>query len=180
MMYCHGLKQELSRISLLLCFILLASCAGLETSPTQEYPELAPGSQPASSTIRFKEWQVTTQSMGDSGMQVAAPAAIIKLSQQVDRQIAAMQWQAASDTLERLLRISPDYAPGWSRMAWVALQTNAPERARQMASRSNSYATGRIDLKILNWKFIRDASAQLDDKGAVQRSERNIHELENL
>ncbi len=180
MMHAPGLKQKLLRLSVLSGFILLVSCAGLETTPTQEYPELAPGSQPASSTARFQEWLVTTQSMGNSGRQVAAPAAIVKLSQQADRQLAAAQWQAASDTLERLLRISPDYAPGWSRMAWLALQTNAPERARQMASRSNSYATGRIDLKVLNWKFIRDASAQLSDKGAVQRAERNIYELENL
>jgi hypothetical protein len=49
-----------------------------------------------------------------------------------------------------------------------------------MAERSNSYATGRIDLKLLNWKFVREASVQLKDGAAIQRANRNIHALENL
>ena len=121
-----------------------------------------------------------TISVGDSGQQAEAQPAVIKLTGQADAEIARSDWKSAQNTLERLLRISPDYAPGWSRMAWLALQTKHPERARELATRSNSYATGRIDLKLLNWQFFRQASVMLNDQAEIQRADRNIHALENL
>jgi phage shock protein A len=123
---------------------------------------------------------VITISLGDSGQQAAASPAVIKLTGQADEQIARSDWKSAQNTLERLLHIAPDYAPGWSRMAWLALQKGKPERARELATRSNSYATGRIDLKLLNWQFFRQASVMLNDQDEIQRADRNIRALENL
>lgn len=160
--------------------LILNSCASIDGAITPTEPGAVPGGGSAAGVTRFEEWSVTTISLGNSGSQVAAPAAVVKLSRQADAQIAASAWQAASDTLERLLRIAPDYAPGWSRMAWLALQTGEADRARQMAARSNSYATGRIDLKLLNWKFSREASVLLNDRAATQRADRNIQALENM
>lgn len=161
-------------------FALLAACAEMQPQPgTQEQAFPAGGAVPTGE-VRFEAWSVTTQSLGNSGTQVAAPAAVIKLASQADMHISKSEWLAANDTLERVLRIAPDYAPGWSRMAWIALQTGDTERARQMATRSNSVGSGRVDLKILNWKFIREASERLGDKAAVQRADRNINALENL
>jgi len=161
--------------------ILLTACAsvgGNSSSPSA--PISAKAGALATSSAHFPEWSVITISVGDSGRQAAASPAVIQLTGQADAEIARSDWKSAQNTLERLLRISPDYAPGWSRMAWLALQTSKPERARELATRSNSYATGRIDLKILNWQFFRQASVMLNDQGEVQRADRNIHALENL
>lgn len=177
-LFSHGFL--IARFSSLAMLVLLTACAALEVDVKPE-AEISPAAGAlATKTARFPEWSVVTISLGNSGDQGTAPAAVVKLIGQADAEIAASAWQAASSSLERLLRIAPDYAPGWSRMAWLGLQTGAPERARQMAARSNSYATGRIDLKLLNWKFIREASVILNDQGAIQRADRNIQALENM
>jgi hypothetical protein len=161
--------------------LLLSACAGPNVAVVKpEAPISATAGAFATSTAHFPEWSVITISLGDSGNQGAAPAAVVKLVGQADVEIAKSNWQAATSTLERLLRIAPDYSPGWSRMAWLNLQTGNFDRARQMAERSNTYATGRIDLKLLNWKFVREASEKLNDQGQVIRADRNIHALENL
>jgi hypothetical protein len=161
--------------------LLLSACAtvGGNGAPPSA-PITAGAAALATSRAHFPEWSVITISLGDSGRQAAAPPAVIKLTGQADEEIARSDWKAAQNSLERLLRIAPDYAPGWSRMAWLALQTKEPERARELATRSNSYATGRIDLKLLNWQFFRQASVMLNDEGEIQRADRNIHALENL
>ena len=126
---------------------------------------------PAVQTL-FPEWATSGRSVDNRNEQIAVPAVVVKLASQADAQIQKSDWQAASDTLERLLRIEPEYAPGWSRMAWLALRAGDAERARQMAARSNSYAAGRIDLKLLNWGFVRDASVQAErqDGGTARRA----------
>jgi Tfp pilus assembly protein PilF len=128
----------------------------------------------------FPAWSTAGRSVDNRNEQIAVPAVVVKLASQADAQIQKSNWQAASDTLERLLRIEPEYAPGWSRMAWLALRDGDAERSRQMAARSNSYAAGRIDLKLLNWGFIRDASIELNDRMAQQRAERNLEALGNM
>jgi len=160
--------------------LLLSACTASNLATKPGAPISTEAGAQATSSAHFPEWSVITISLGDSGKQGPAPAAVVKLVGQADDQIAKSDWQSASSTLERLLRIAPDYAPGWSRMAWLSLQMENPDRARQMAERSNSYATGRIDLKLLNWRFVREASVKLNDQGQVLRADRNIHALENL
>jgi hypothetical protein len=175
------LRYSIIKLTLPGLFLLLSACASQTVDVARpEAPISAAAGTLATSTAHFPEWSVITISLGDSGHQGSAPAVVVKLVGQADVEIAKSNWQAASSTLERLLRIAPDYAPGWSRMAWLSLQTGDSDRARQMAERSNSYATGRIDLKLLNWKFVREASVQLKDGAAIQRANRNIHALENL
>ncbi len=84
---------------------------------------------------------------------------------------------AAADKLERILRIKPDYAPAWSRLSWLALQTNSPERSVQMAKRSNSFAQSNTELQSLNWSFIRAASQLLNDDETYLRANQKIESL---
>lgn len=118
--------------------LLLSACASVGgNGPSSSAPISAKAAALATHSAHFPEWSVITISLGDSGRQAAAPPAVIKLTGQADEDIAKSDWKAAQNSLERLLRIAPDYAPGWSRMAWLALQTNHPERARELATRSN-------------------------------------------
>ena len=103
--------------------------------------------------------------------------AIKNLLDEVDRLIENQAFDAASDKLERILRIKPQYAPAWSRLSWLALQMYSPERSVQMAKRSNSFAYSDPELQLLNWAFIRDASELLNDEESYQRANRKIESL---
>ena len=113
------------------------------------------------------------------GTATALPA-VDGLIQQADTQIEVGNWDVASAKLERALRISPEYAPAWSRMSQIALYREDPQRAIQMAKRSNSYAGKSVELKLLNWEFIREASVMLDDIEGVQNANKAIYILQNL
>ena len=106
--------------------------------------------------------------------------AVDDLMKQADSQIAMNNWDVASEKLERALRISPDHAPAWSRMSQIALYRDNPQRAIQMAKRSNSHAGNSVELKLLNWQFIRQASEMLEDTEGVQNASKNIYILQSL
>ncbi len=103
--------------------------------------------------------------------------AINLLLNEVDQLIEKQAFEAAADKLERVLRIKPKYAPAWSRLSWLALQTNAPKRSVQMAKRSNSFAFSNLALQVLNWSFIRDASEVLNDEKSYHRANQKIDSL---
>lgn len=87
---------------------------------------------------------------------------------------------AATDKLERVLRIKPEYAPAWSRLSWLALQMNSPKRSVQMAKRSNSFAYANPELQSLNWSFIRAASEELADEDTSFRANQKIESLKSF
>ena len=103
--------------------------------------------------------------------------AINVLLDEADVLIANQSINAAADKLERILRIKPDYAPAWSRLSWLALQTNSAKRSVQMAKRSNSFAQSNTELQSLNWSFIRTASQQLNDDETYNRANQKIESL---
>jgi hypothetical protein len=127
--------------------------------------------------------QVTTLAMATQTWQQSsggALPAVEDLVNQADAQIAMESWDVASEKLERALRISPGYAPAWSRLSHIALAKDDPARAIQMAKRSNSYAGNAVDLKLLNWEYIREASAMMDDTEGVQNAVKAINILQSL
>jgi len=103
--------------------------------------------------------------------------AINVLLDESDMLIEKNAFDAASDKLERVLRIKPNYAPAWSRLSWLALQMNSPKRSVQMAKRSNSFAFSDPELQSLNWSFIRDASKFLNDEESYYRANQKIESL---
>ena len=106
--------------------------------------------------------------------------AVDDLVNQADAEIAMNHWDVASEKLERALRSSPEYAPAWSRLSQIALHRQEPQRAIQMAKRSNSHAGKAVDLKLLNWQYIREASEMLDDVEGVQNANKAIYILQSL
>ncbi len=144
--------------------LALMSCApaGYQKTDTDAAPTLA---------MATETWQ---QSNG-----TALPA-VEDLMKQADAQIATRNWDLASEKLERALRMSPDYAPAWSRLSRIALSKADPARAIQMAKRSNSHAGNSVDLKLLNWQFIRDACEMQGDIEGVQNANKAIYILQNL
>jgi outer membrane PBP1 activator LpoA protein len=103
--------------------------------------------------------------------------AINALLSEADILIENAAYDAAADKIERVLRIKPDYAAAWSRLSWLALQANSPERCVLMAKRSNSLAQSNPELQSLNWSFIRAASRVLNDEDAFDRANQKIESL---
>jgi tetratricopeptide (TPR) repeat protein len=127
--------------------------------------------------------QATTLAMATQTWQrtsASALPAVEDLVKQADAQIVSRNFDVASEKLERALRISPDYAPAWSRIAHIALNEADPSRAIQMAKRSNSHAANAVELKLLNWQYIRKASQMLGDTDGVLTADKSINILQSL
>ena len=103
--------------------------------------------------------------------------AINVLVDDADKLIENNAYNSAADKLERVLRIKPDYAPAWSRLAWIALQEDSPKRSVQMAKRSNSFVRSNTELQLLNWSFIRTASQQMNDEKNYLKADQKINSL---
>ncbi len=145
----------------LFLLLLLASCASTEKHITDTAVD-----QPGN--YQFNAWRMDTST--DNG-------AVNSLLNDVDVLIINQDFNAATDKLERILRINPQYAPAWSRLSWLALQINAPARSLQMAKRSNSFAFSDAELQRLNWTFIRDASKALHDETSYNRARQMLESL---
>lgn len=154
----------LAVITTLLLMQLACAPAGYQRTESDAVSDNATTLAMASQT-----WQRTSTS--------ALPA-VEDLVQQADAQIALRNLDIASEKLERALRISPDYAPAWSRMAHIALNEADPARAIQMAKRSNSNAGNATELKLLNWQYIRKASQMLGDTDGILNAEKSINILD--
>lgn len=160
--------KRLTLAVLMMPLLMQAACTsgGYQRTESDQLSEKATTLAMASQT-----WQRTSAS--------ALPA-VEDLVQRADAQIALRNLDVASEKLERALRISPDYAPAWSRMAHIALNEADPARAIQMAKRSNSHAGNAIELKLLNWQYIREASQMLGDVDGVLNAEKSIKILNSL
>lgn len=149
---------------------MLASCVSVDDKAQDfQRPAETVGMQ------KFPAWkqQDLSASSADSNK------AVQDLLQQADALIAKNQMEQASEKLERLLRIEPSYAQAWSRLAWIALQSDSPGRTQQMAQRSNSYAYGDKRLKVLNWTFIRQAAQLMGKDELVGKAEEMIKLLDD-
>lgn len=147
---------------------ILASCVAVdEKSHEAQSPEKIVGLQ------KHPAWKQEKPLSG------AANKAILDLLHQADVLISENKMELASEKLERLLRIEPSYAQAWSRLAWIALQSDSPNRTQQMAQRSNSYAYGDKRLKLLNWTFIRQAAQLMGKDELVRKAEEMIKLLDD-
>lgn len=145
-----------------LIVIFLSSCASTEKQVSLD------DQADESASYKYDAWRLI------KGREFEA---INPLLNEADVYIEAQSYDAATDKIERVLRIKPDYAPAWSRLSWLALQSNSPQRCVQMAKRSNSYAYSDPELQLLNWSFIRQASQLLNDEDGYFRANQKIESL---
>ncbi len=154
-------------ISCILLAVFLVACASTDKHTADDNSLGGPGLDETGS-YKYDAWRLNTS--GDY-------EAINVLLEEADVMIKKQAFNAATDKLERALRIKPEYAPAWSRLSWLALQTNSPSRSVQMAKRSNSFAFSDPELQLLNWSFIRTASKALNDEDSYYRANQKIESL---
>ena len=150
------------------CFfaLLLMSCASTDSRYSSGSYQSAVDDD--SGNYKYDAWRLRQSEDLD---------AINLLLDESDVLIQNNAYNAATDKLERVLRIKPDYAPAWSRLSWLALQTNSARRSIQMAKRSNSFAYSDPELQSLNWTFIQSASQMLLDEDTYNEA---IQQIESL
>lgn len=93
---------------------------------------------------------------------MAAPApsggpATVALARKADEQVRASDLMGAAATLERALRIEPNNAGLWSRLAEVRLRQGDKAQAEQLALKSNGLAGADATLRARNDQIIAQA-----------------------
>jgi predicted Zn-dependent protease len=107
----------------------------------------------------------------------AQPPAVIALLKTAEQQANAGDLEAAASSLERAIRIDPRNPVLWYHLATVRLSQGDARAAEQLATKSNSLATGNTVQQSRNWQLIAQARrAQRDEKGALA-AEQRAHEL---
>lgn len=99
-----------------------------------------------------------------------APAAA-SLARQAEQQRQTRDYVGAAATLERALRIEPQEAYLWNRLARVRLEQGYQAQAGNLAERSNSLAKDEPGLKRDNWSIIAAARRAAGDTAGAAEAE---------
>jgi Tfp pilus assembly protein PilF len=95
------------------------------------------------------------------------------LAQQAERQRQAGDYVGAAATLERALRIQPQEAYLWNRLAHVRMEQGRYAQAGNFAQRSNALAKNQPALQQDNWGMIAVARRTAGDiAGATEAEEK--------
>jgi Tfp pilus assembly protein PilF len=105
-------------------------------------------------------------------------AAIVALAERADAQARSGEFEAAAANLERALRIEPDSAPLWTRLANVRLEQGQYLQAEDLALRSNSLAPRDLFLQSVNWRLIAEARRQRGDTVGAGEADQRAQALE--
>ncbi len=112
---------------------------------------------------------------------IARPApkrAVAVLMQRAEDQRRGGDFDAATVSLERALRISPDDAVLWSRLAEVRLNQRSFALVTQLAAKSNALASADDrSLRSANWSLIARARQALGDSSGARSAERRASSL---
>ncbi|MCB1772348.1 MAG: hypothetical protein KDI88_01915 [Gammaproteobacteria bacterium] len=105
--------------------------------------------------------------------------AVAALTRRADAQQQAGDLGGAAASLERALRIAPEDAALWSRLAALRLDQREFASVQQLAAKSNALAAARDDeLKARNWRLIADARRGLGDETGARSADRRADELD--
>jgi Tfp pilus assembly protein PilF len=100
------------------------------------------------------------------------PPAVNALAQRAEQQRQSADYTGAAATLERALRIQPQEAYLWNRLARVRLEQGQTASAGSLAARSNALSGSQEALKKNNWEIIATARRQAGDMQGAQEAER--------
>ena len=87
---------------------------------------------------------------------------------QSDTQSRAGEWDSAANSLERALRLEPNNALLWSRLAGVRYQQQDWQQAIQLSAKSNTLAANNDNLRRRNWNMMANAYDALGDVESAQ------------
>lgn len=152
-------------------FVLLGACT---TAPQRSLPPVVEGgSQPrppvAGDTVP-ESVRAPTPAPPTGG-------AVIALLDRADDYRASGDTGNESATIERALRIEPNNARLWSRLAATRLEQGQARQAEQLALKSNALSAGDTRLQAYNWRLVARARWALDDSAGARSAETKAREL---
>jgi Flp pilus assembly protein TadD len=100
------------------------------------------------------------------------PPAVDSLAGRAEQQRQTGDYGGAAATLERALRIQPQEAYLWNRLARVRLEQGLGSQAGNLAARSNALAGDQAKLKQNNWEVIATVRRQSGDVQGALEAER--------
>jgi len=106
--------------------------------------------------------------LAPSGM----PPAVNSLASRAEQQRQTGDYAGAAATLERALRIQPQEAYLWNRLARVRLEQGLGPQAGNLAARSNALAADQANLQQNNWDVIATVRRQSGDVQGALEAER--------
>ncbi len=141
-----------------------------QTAQTPPPPAATPEPDPPASTPAPPAPEIASAAPQPGGLAPAGmPPAVASLAQRAEQQRQAGDSGGAAATLERALRIQPQEAYLWNRLARVRLEQGMSDSAAKLASRSNALTGDQPALKTNNWEIIATARRQAGDiEGAVE------------
>ena len=119
----------------------------VERAPVTELPALQPETQTAAPAVAPVQLALATPAP-------TGGAAVKALAKRADEQQRANDLMGAAASLERALRIEPNNAGLWSRLAEVRLLQGDASQAEQLAIKSNGLAGADTELKARNNQII--------------------------
>lgn len=138
-----------------------------------EYVPMEPGEAPA-----FQAPGATGSPLGSTPPRpVSGSGAVVALLDNAGQQARSGQLDTSAATLERALRIEPDNAVIWNRLALVRLQQGRPDQAESLAAKSNALAGSDRELQVRNWRIIAQARRARGNKAGAQLAEERVLEL---
>lgn len=155
----NSMKQCVVELSMVLVILFLAACAGKQFPDQKEFGV-------TDDIIVTPE--TSTKSLDKVQHRIGNPAALA-LWQKAEEARKLGDFDSAITHLERALRIDPQDAVMWSRLAEIRLEQGNTNQAENLAAKSNAMTADNPVLNYRNWLIISQARRlQGDDIGAQE------------
>lgn len=149
--------------------VLLVGCGGLSRSDRPAQVESRGAEPPPADTGRAPQIAAYTPPSSPRYARPAPKRAVEVLMAKANEQRRQGDLAGATVSLERALRIEPDDALLWHRLAGVRLDQRRFDLVAQLAAKSNSLADpADADLRRANWSITATAREALGDAGGAR------------
>jgi hypothetical protein len=172
------------RLAGLSVVLLIQACAGRVSTPEPGAPVaeqggttvLAPatGGSPDESPPPVPEHQ--SRVTIDKGSMGGGPA-VTALLDAADQAAKAGRVDLAAAAIERALRLEPQNALLWSRLASIRLRQRDWAQAETLAGKSSSLARDNAGLRLQNWRIIEQARLEQGDRAGAGEARDMIEKL---
>ncbi len=175
------------RIAVITAILFLAGCTARQPVYRPQAPSPIPSSSTSSPSVFPPSVSTPSAPMPSELPPLVSPPpapvsppsanmAVVALLQKSQSQSSAGQWDAASASLERALRIEPRNPVLWQRLARLRLDQGDYPQAENLAAKSNSLAGTDKRLRAENWRIIGQSRSKRGDqagaRAAFERAER--------
>jgi len=182
--------EFMKQFSLCVLILMLSACASQEDKPVTLIPveeRSVPAEVDSDPTVTTGVAEQDDMTANVEVENKSIPQTTIQTNPAVIAMIdeAAMyarqgQGEKAANTLERAVRIQPENAVLWHRLAVIRLQQQRWQQAISLARKSNTLARQDVELKAANWEVIAQAYEGSGNRKKANEARKKKAELQQL